>query len=74
MENFYENEVLRLQHCNHLKVEKVIFIWQVKTISIAFQTVLAVQEVKFFLFKILIISYKKPYRKQPVEFLITAFF
>ena len=33
----------------------------------AFQTVLAVQEVRFFFFRFLIISYEKLYRKQPVE-------
>ena len=31
----------------------------------------SVQEVRFFSFKILIMSYKKLCRKQPVEFLIT---
>ena len=40
------------------------FIWQAGTVSKAFQTVLAVQELRFFF-------YKKLYRKQPVEFLIT---
>ena len=39
--------------------------------SRAFKTVLAVQEVRFFFFRFLIVSYKKLYGKQPVEFLIT---
>ena len=73
MENFYENAALGFQQLCQLKVEKPIFIWgwQAGTISRAFQTVLAVQEVRFFFFRFLIISYKKLYRKQPVEFSIT---
>ena len=42
-----------------LKVENVIFIWQEETTSRAFQTVLAVQHVRFFFFRFLITSYKK---------------
>ena len=52
-----------------LKVENVIFIWQEETTNRAFQTVLAVQHVRFFFFRFLITSYKK--LKQPVKFLIT---
>ena len=40
----------------------------------AVQTILAVQEVRFFFFRFLIISCKKFYRKKPVEFLITVYF
>ena len=39
-----------------LKVENVIFIWQEGTIRRAFQTVLAVQEFRFFFFRFIIIS------------------
>ena len=37
----------------------VIFIWQAGTISTVFQTVLAVQEVRFFSSRFLIVTYKK---------------
>ena len=53
-----------------LKVENVIFIWQEGTISRAVQTVLVLQEVRFFFFRFLIMSCKKLYREQPVAFLI----
>ena len=53
------------------KVENVIFIWQAGTISRVFHTVLAVQEVRFSSFRFIILLYKKLYRKQPAEFIIT---
>ena len=61
----------RTSALQQLKVENVIFIWQAGTISGLFSTVLALQEVRLFFFKFLIISYKKLYRKQSVEFPIT---
>ena len=58
-----------------LKVENVILIWEAGTNIRAFQTGLAMQEVKFFFTKIhniqLFATHKKPYRKQLVEFLLT---
>ena len=62
MENFHENAVFKA----HIS-------WQAGTISRVFQTVLAVQEIRFFFFRFLIIPYKKLYRKQPVEFLIKTY-
>ena len=64
MENCYENAVWGLQHRNGKK-KKMSYSYSV------FQTVLAVQKVKFFPFRFLIISYKKLYRKQSDGFLIT---
>ena len=67
--NWYENAVLGFEHCNSWK-PKMSFTSQTGTISRAFQTVLAVQKVRFFFFSCLIMSY----RKKPVKFLITEHF
>ena len=73
------NRKLIKSSLRHLTLQqlKVISIWEVGTNSRAFQTILAVREVRFLLPKtqnirsvLIILSYKKLYRKQPVKLLI----